>query len=211
MQVRPEDKAKTIFLLCAIVLVIVFFVGKFMIRSSENRINPEIGQHVTVASVQTVMQARPSDAPIVDPFWRPFSVSLVTTKPILATPHTSVDPHAKQSAATDAGESAGSHAQVKPVTLDLELQGILSDSSSVAIVRVGDKVRYLREGSEVDSVTSLRKILPDRIIIGQNGTEQTVMLGRTLVRGGSGTKSTGTESSASGEWETPHHVSATLH
>lgn len=177
MKSKADERTKMIALSLSICLVFVILVFRMMSMMHDNQNNPGSAQH---DSVVRRSEAGPSvdrtAAALKDPFWRPYSEDLVkTTAKLAAAP-------SKQNTPSRPVPSSGKPAGPAAVD-DLELEGVVTDSSSIAIIRVGSEVRYLRAGAEIDAITRLKSIKPGRVTILEAGRDRDVLLGQILIRG----------------------------
>ena len=179
MSKMTPDRLKTIGLLTAIILIFSF-LGVNVV--------PQL-MHGTVAAPQIASPpAKPTALPpatapattpaiAADPFWRPLALSsrAASTNPgptTLAPPKTDAAP----------GTSAvpGTLPAAPFLLPDAELQGIVRDETAMAVVRIGDKVRYLREGESLGGGWVLFRIQSSEVLL-RNGKQELVLtLGQSL-------------------------------
>lgn len=203
MQNRPEDKKKAAVLIVAIVFVVLFFGYRMLSRPSEGAPAPApiavdpASATAPTAGVQPALAATPNAAtnPAAaapqDPFWRTFSIPAPVRPPGAAAVSAAPGSAAQQSGAPSSGAAGPvisigtSQPAATPVMQDIELQGIVTDETSVAIVRVGSSVRYLQAGASIDASTKLLRIKPGfiQIVQGAKKAKSTIYLGQTLSRG----------------------------
>ena len=193
MKLQPGDKEKLMVVVPAIVLALLFMIFRLKPATPADHgagaaasTHAKVATAADTATVNSVATA--ASVSTHDPFWCDFGIRAYDrntgsgTRSVAPTP---VGPASVGPGQIVPGTIAGKFGvAARPVLADIELQGILTDegTNSVAVVKVGESVRYLREGSQIDFATLLQRILPGHIQLLQHGQALMLPLGQTLVR-----------------------------
>ena len=133
----------------------------------------------TAAVAEAVTPVPPSTAP--DPFWRPLALSLLPPK-MTATPVRRPEPSLSVTATPGFRSRSGSGklAPIPPPPLpEVELQGIVQDETSMAVLAIGGQVRFLKAGEFLEGGWILFRIQTGAVVLRQGRREIVLTLGQT--------------------------------
>jgi hypothetical protein len=178
MEVKSEEKAKAAVLGLAILLMLVLLFTRMSARLKENQNNPTAASQKTAAPNSTFVAARSTAGVAANPFWTDYAIDSIRKAAAQA--------HAGVNTGTNGQKAGGGGTQpasvVPPVTADLSLLGIVTDGTSMAIVKVGEDTRYLKVGGSIDPLTRVVAIEPGKVTLSEGVKLRELLLGQTLVR-----------------------------
>ena len=176
MEKKSDEKVKALALICAIVLILVLLFTRVSARLKEQQNHPPPVQ----ASSRTVTQP-PSvrtENTGANPFWTRYAVD--SYKEADARAHPASAPAGGASRMAPGGIPAA--VVSPPITGDLTLMGIITDGNNMAVIKVGEDMRYLPAGASIDPETRVVAIEAGKVTIVESGKPRILILGQTLAR-----------------------------
>ncbi len=178
MEVKSDEKAKAAVLGLAIVLMLVLLYTRMTSKIKENQNHPETASQTAMAPGTQGVPQRTSTGLAANPFWTDYAIDSIHKAAAQA--HAGVNPSAGGQKSGIGGTQPA--AVSPPPTADLSLLGIVTDGTSMAIVKVGEDTRYLPVGGSIDPITRVVAIEPGRVTIAEGVKLRDLILGQTLVR-----------------------------
>jgi hypothetical protein len=170
MEIKNDEKVKASALLLSIVLTLVLLLTRMAARNKEQQNNLPATRPTALAAA--VLPPRNEQG---NPFWTPYALQSQKQADTAAHPP-AVTP------APDKGGPAGSAVVIRIQTPDLCLMGIVTDGTRIAVIKVGEDMRYLQTGAAVDPSTRIESIAAGRVTLNENGKLRELSLGQQLVR-----------------------------